>query len=407
MSAERTERLLNLLTLLLNARKPMTLRAIRELDEFAAYRSDEPKTGERAFERDKAALIDFGVPIRWIPPEDGDDEDSYGGYVIDRDRYYLPQLQLEPSELALLSIAGAAAAAIEAFPGRHAVIRALAKLGFDSDDARLHSAPYLAHAPANPGSDATRLGAHLEVLHKAVARRERVRLSYRSAPGELSDRVVDPYGMYYRSGAWYLVGLCHLRHTERTFHVGRIESVTGAGAAAAFDLPPSFDLSAHVQRRPWELPQDPPITVVIRIASRLVPAIPELFGRRAVVRKDSDGAIVMLSVTHQAALVAAVLPQGTPPRCSSLRPCVSASPALTMSCRDFMLRQRQKSGRASTPEPEQALSARAAKHRAPSRSAGARKPEKLQMGQRSAAAVRVSLLTPPPPLLPPLPSQAP
>src|SRR5689334_224791 len=107
MSAARTERLLNLLTLLLNAKKPISLREIRDIDEFDAYRTEDPKSGERAFERDKAALIELGVPLRWIAPES--DEDEEGGYVIDKARYYLPELSLLPGELALLSIAGTAA----------------------------------------------------------------------------------------------------------------------------------------------------------------------------------------------------------------------------------------------------------------------------------------------------------
>ena len=52
MSAARTERLLNLLTLLLNSRRPISLREIREMDEFLAYQTSDPKSGERAFERD-------------------------------------------------------------------------------------------------------------------------------------------------------------------------------------------------------------------------------------------------------------------------------------------------------------------------------------------------------------------
>ena len=59
MSAVRTERLLNLLTLLLNTRRPISLREIREHEEFAAFQTKDPKSGERAFERDKAALIEL------------------------------------------------------------------------------------------------------------------------------------------------------------------------------------------------------------------------------------------------------------------------------------------------------------------------------------------------------------
>jgi predicted DNA-binding transcriptional regulator YafY len=50
--------------------------------------------------------------------------------------------------------------------------------------------------------------------------------------------------------------------------------------------------------------------VVIRLAERLVPAIPEIFGRRVTVQRLDSGAIVRVQVTHRQALVAAVLPYG-------------------------------------------------------------------------------------------------
>jgi predicted DNA-binding transcriptional regulator YafY len=307
MSAARTERLLNLLTLLLNTRKPVSLREIRELPEFDAYATGDPKSGERAFERDKAALVELGIPLRWIAPEQDEDDDG-GGYYIDRERYYLPELLLAPPELALLSIAGAAAATIEGFPERAAVVRALAKLGFDIDDAA-RPVRALAHAPLPPGN-AEELGAHLAVLHEAVGRRLRVAMRYKSVRGEVSKRDVDPYGLYYRRGVWYLVGYCHLREAERTFHLGRIVSATPTGRAGAFDVPKSFDLSTHVHKRPWEYGDEAEIDVVVRLAERLVPAIPELFGPRAVVRREGGAALVELKVRQRGALVAAVLPFG-------------------------------------------------------------------------------------------------
>lgn len=311
MSAARTERLLNLLTLLLNTRRPLSLRAIREHDEFQAYRTHDPKSGERAFERDKSALIELGVPLCWIPPELEDDEEGIGGYVIDRQRYYLPEIELDPTKLALLSIAGAAAAAIDGFPGRATVIRALAKLGFDVDETRI--SPTLAHAPIREGKNQARIGTCLKVLHDAVARRRTVRMSYRAAHGADSERDVDPYGLYYRQGVWYLVGHCHLRDSERTFHLGRIQKIRLARSerhVAEYEVPESFDVSEHARRRPWEYPSEPPFDVVIRLAERLVPAIPEIFGRAAKLEHTAAGPTVRLHVSHRAALISAVLPYG-------------------------------------------------------------------------------------------------
>lgn len=309
MSAARTERLLNLLTLLLNTRRPVALREIREMDEFRAYRTQDPKSGERAFERDKAALIELGVPLRWISPEQSDDdEDGVGGYVIDRDRYFLPEIELDASELALLSIAGSAAATIESFPGRAAVVRALAKLGFDVDETSPTSS--LAHAPMPEGADPKVIAETLQTLHDAVAQRRAVSLTYAKLPTDVTERRVDPYGLYYRRGAWYLVAYCHLRRDERTFHLARIRSVAFAGAAGGIRVPDNFSLRQHVERRPFEFPSHAPEEVTIRLAARLVPAVPEIFGARARVRRLDEEIQVDLTVTHRSQLVAAVLPYG-------------------------------------------------------------------------------------------------
>ncbi len=312
MSAARTERLLNLLTLLLNSRRPISLREIREMDEFAAYRTSDPKSGERAFERDKASLVEAGIPLKWYSPEELDDEEGVGGYVIDRNEYYLPELQLDASDLALLSIAGAAAAAIDGFPGRSAVLRALGKLGFDTGTDQTPKA--IAHAPMRADVDAKLVGGNLEILHGAVARRCQVELSYQNRKGEATSRRVDPYGLYYRQALWYLVGYCHLREEERTFHLGRIaklEIVKGQRGSGYFEVPEGFNVSDCARRRPWEYPQHDPIQVRIQLAARLVPAIPELFGNKVtVMEKDHAGALIELEVLNRGALIEAVLPFG-------------------------------------------------------------------------------------------------
>jgi len=104
-----------------------------------------------------------------------------------------------------------------------------------------------------------------------------------------------------------------LRQAERTFHLGRIEQARLVGTERQgpdYNVPSSFDISLHAQQRPWEYPGDPPCEVVIRLAPKLVPAIAEIFGRRAGVDHDDRGTIVRLLVSNRAALVAAVLPYG-------------------------------------------------------------------------------------------------
>lgn len=312
MSTERTERLLNLVTLLLNSRRPISFPELREMEEFRAYCSHDPRTRDRAFERDKACLVELGVPLRWVPSEGNADEDEKGGYTIDREHYYLPELDLNAGHLALLSIAAAAAAAVDGFPGQKHVLRALDKLGFDVGEPGAAHSSILAHAPLRASADIEVVREHLECLHDALSRRRRVRMVY-AGPSSREERLVDPYGLYYRQGVWYLVGYCHLRESERTFHVGRIKELKlaeGPRRGGHFELPASFNLDDHIRRRPWEYPREAPVEVTVRLASRLVPAVPEIFGGRARVESGEETSLVHVPVSYRAPFIAAVLPFG-------------------------------------------------------------------------------------------------
>ncbi len=78
---ERTERLLDLVALLLDAREPISWAELRE--HFPAdYGGISDDAAERKFERDKAELLELGLPLTYIQ---GDD-DRKDGYIVDRER---------------------------------------------------------------------------------------------------------------------------------------------------------------------------------------------------------------------------------------------------------------------------------------------------------------------------------
>ena len=62
------------------------------------------------------------------------------------------------------------------------------------------------------------------ILRLSTAARDRtgVRLTYRSAAGEVTERLVDPYGVAFQSGHWYLVSWDHFRGAMRTFRLDRM-----------------------------------------------------------------------------------------------------------------------------------------------------------------------------------------
>jgi proteasome accessory factor B len=92
--------------------------------------------------------------------------------------------------------------------------------------------------------------ARLTAAAEAIADRSSVRFGYRTARGEESERHVDPWGLVFRGGHWYLVGLDRERRDVRAFRFSRIVSdLTVAGEASA---PPSdFHASEHVQAGPF------------------------------------------------------------------------------------------------------------------------------------------------------------
>jgi len=84
---DRLERVTDLVLVLLEARQPLTLDAIAH--QVPGYPS-EHAARRQAFERDKRLLRDEGIPVltQRLPGHE-----QYG-YRIDRDAFYLPDLDL-------------------------------------------------------------------------------------------------------------------------------------------------------------------------------------------------------------------------------------------------------------------------------------------------------------------------
>lgn len=270
---ERTERLLDLVALLLDAQKPVPWSEIR-----AAFPDDyggpSLEASERKFERDKAELLELGIPIAFVQ---GDDEVP-SGYVLDKNAYYLPEVGLTPEELAVLYAAGSAALASGAFPGRQDLAHALRKVGFFSDGPL--PAPRV-RLELGGVADTRELPARLEQLWSAINARKSVELEYYSPHSKaLTKRRVDPWGLALRRGLWTLVGFCHLRQAPRTFHVHRIRALTVNAQrpkSPDFEVPADFRLDDYVATWPWQFRFHPPVDVGLELKGELAPLATRLF----------------------------------------------------------------------------------------------------------------------------------
>src|SRR3954471_14017001 len=268
---DKTERLLDLVALLLDAREPVSFAELREIfpDEYGGPRAN----AERKLERDKAELLELGVPVEYVEPQRLD-ERELGGYRIDRKAYFLPDPRLEPEEAAALYAAGAAALDARDFPFAQDLRHALRKISLASATQAATAAArrLLVVRPGDP-----QRAPKLRLLGEAVARRKRVHIVYQAPPGvdgkpgERTERDVDPWGLAFRGSGWRLVGHDYLRNDQRVFLVDRVESVQVNAQkphTSDFETPKDFDASAAAGRssKPWQWSHHPAQDVTLRFA---------------------------------------------------------------------------------------------------------------------------------------------
>jgi predicted DNA-binding transcriptional regulator YafY len=238
------ERILQLLLLLLDANRDLSRAEI--FDAIPRYRTAKPSAGERKFERDKKDLRDLGVPLR-------ESEEDPHLYSVDRRDYELPRLTLAPDERAALVLAAEALRGWRGIGYRDLVEEALRKLSFDGPGGSGRQAPAELAVALPSAARGRRARLTIAELTRAVEKRKRVTLLYRSANDESTTREVDPYAVVYSAGDWHLVGHCRLRNAPRTFRIDRAVRVTVASKPGTpdFERPRGWSLTTYVNRSPW------------------------------------------------------------------------------------------------------------------------------------------------------------
>lgn len=86
----------------------------------------------------------------------------------------------------------------------------------------------------------------LEILTSATESGHAVGFTYHSPDDSKAERELDPYGLVYRQGRWYVTGRCHLREALRSFRLDRISSVHAL--PVSFVRPADFDAADFLQQ---------------------------------------------------------------------------------------------------------------------------------------------------------------
>jgi len=250
----KTERLLNLVSFLLKSRRPVSITEIR--DSVTGY-CDSPASAasvDRQFERDKAALRELGIPLKFV----SESEAGGPGYIIPHEAYFLPRLEFSPAETAILSVAGRFGLTGAAGPVSDALYSALRKLHFDSPIPggirETAEERFLFHREPTTGNASEQ--ANLRELTSGVLARHTVRFTYYGiGQNRVTRRTVEPYGLGFSNGHWYLVGRDRGRKAARVFRVDRIRGQARRAQPDAtrqqFDVPDGFHIEDHVGVPPW------------------------------------------------------------------------------------------------------------------------------------------------------------
>jgi predicted DNA-binding transcriptional regulator YafY len=217
------------------------------------------RVDERTVRRYATTLAELGVPVSAA-------RGRYGGYRL-RPGYKLPPLMFTDDEAVAvvlgliaarrLGLAAGPPAATPANPAALAPVEsAMAKLR------RVLPTPVAGRVAAlgdaleltlsRPGRAAPAEAGILLGLGEAVTGRRPVSIDYRSFQGRVSQREVEPYGLVFHAGRWYLTGFDRDRGEIRTFRADRIRTVNDRPGTVT--PPAGFDPVEQVTRGLAQVP---------------------------------------------------------------------------------------------------------------------------------------------------------
>lgn len=227
-------------------------------------------------------LEDIGIPITT-------ERGRHGGYML-VSGFKLPPLMFTESEAVAVSLGLQAARGLGFAETAPAVASALAKLErvMPADLKRRvraisETTTLDLHSGNNAGSSAA-----LAALATAAQEQQRVQLAYQALDGATTRREIDPYGLVYWRGRWYVVGFCHLRQDLRSFRLDRVTEVRLS--AARFSRPQGFDAAAYLKASIATIPRALAVEVLLKAdLSTVLAMLPESAG---VFEPTADGVLL-------------------------------------------------------------------------------------------------------------------
>jgi proteasome accessory factor B len=235
-----SERLVNLALYLASSRSYVSAEMCRGAD-LGYPEGQDDGAFLRMFERDKDALRAAGLVI------DVRKVDEVEAYRLDADATFAHEVALEPDEVAAVRAVAAALTDDPGFPFGEDLALALGKLGAAGE-----TGPLAAGELVEGARGAQARGAR--TLAEAVQARKTATFGYTNRYGEDKRHTVDPYGIFFREGRWYLIALDEDRGEARTYAIARMRDVSVNGLrphTPDFEPPADFDVRDY-ERLPFQ-----------------------------------------------------------------------------------------------------------------------------------------------------------
>ena len=207
----------------------------------AARLAERLEVSERTIYRDIADLQSTGVPI---------DGEAGIGYIM-RSGFDLPPLMFTRDEIVAL-VTGARM--VRAWGGTAMITaaeEALVKIEAvlpEAERSRVGETKIFSPRVGQPGQ----ASALIDQCEQAIDRKEIVALHYCDENGVVTDRNVQPLGLWFWGKVWTLVGWCELRDDFRAFRLDRISDLVPTGEIYKLDPESSLEEFSRQQREKYK-----------------------------------------------------------------------------------------------------------------------------------------------------------
>ncbi|HEU5290957.1 MAG TPA: YafY family protein [Cyclobacteriaceae bacterium] len=188
--------------------------------------SDRFEISLRTVYRDVKALMEAGVPIG--------SEAGKGYFIVDG--YHLPPVMFTQDEASSMIMAQKFVEKMTDKSVRKAFESAMYKIkAVMSETEKDHLDHLQSHievyvSPRSAQNQGEFPDHFITEIQRAVVKKNVLKLDYISNHEELTQREVEPIGLFYYSSAWHLIAWCRLRNGYRDFRADRIKELTNTSA---------------------------------------------------------------------------------------------------------------------------------------------------------------------------------